>query len=178
MVRGTQEQETLRSKAKELVSGKEGIKLADEETTGQNDFKYRKYPSVCGVVVDKGSDRGFVQVSGGNEETKRVDTGRGDTGFTFVEISEGQTCMLYGEPTAISPPCTLNRMFNKKLAHFARYLNRWTLMGIFWNQYVIKAIRLRVILKKVEQIISLQRRAIRSRVCKAVNKVQPQFLAS
>ena len=83
------------------VSGKIGVQLATEETTGQNDFKYEKHPSVCGVVVDKGSERGFVQVSGGNKETTRVDTGRGDTGFTFVEISEGQTCMLYGQPTVL-----------------------------------------------------------------------------
>jgi hypothetical protein len=118
MVRGTPEKETLRVKAGELVClwmlsvseeiltrlkilGKLGVQLATEETSGQNDFKYEKHPSVCGVVVDKGSERGFVQVSGGNKETTKVETGRGEAGFTFVEISDGQTCMLYGQPTVL-----------------------------------------------------------------------------
>jgi len=100
MVRGELEREKLRNKATELISGKTGIRLATEETTGENDFKLEKHPSVCGVVVDKGSERGYVQVSGGNENTTRVDTGQGE-GFILVEILAGQTCMLYGSPTVL-----------------------------------------------------------------------------
>lgn len=83
------------------ISGRIGVQLAAEETTGQNDFKYETHPNVCGVVVDKGSERGFVQVSGGDRETTRVNTGRGEEGFSFLEISEGQSCMLYGQPTVL-----------------------------------------------------------------------------
>lgn len=81
------------------MSGKGNVQVALEETTGENDFRYEKSPKVCGVVVDKGSERGFVQVTGGGKTT-RVDTGAGE-GFEFIDISEGQTCMLYGQPTVL-----------------------------------------------------------------------------
>jgi hypothetical protein len=80
--------------------------LASDETTNENGtFKYRKNPDVCGVVIDKGSDGGFVQISGGNKATTRVDTGQNDVKdgerFVYVDILSEQTCMLYGEPTVL-----------------------------------------------------------------------------
>lgn len=80
--------------------------LASDETTNELDtFKYRKNPDVCGVVIDKGSDAGFVQVSGGDKATTRVDTGQKDDKvgerFVYVDILSEQTCMLYGEPTVL-----------------------------------------------------------------------------
>ncbi|KAF2741671.1 hypothetical protein M011DRAFT_472890 [Sporormia fimetaria CBS 119925] len=100
MARSLSEKALLREKAEELVSEKENVQLASEETTGANNFAFEKSPKVCGVVVDKGSKRGFVQVSGGGKGTTRVATGEG-AGFEFVAILEGQTCMLYGEPTVL-----------------------------------------------------------------------------
>ena len=120
MARSVSEEETLRNRAKELVlalnisdeileklltwpeiSGKDDVQLAPVETTGENDFRYEQSPNVSAVVVDKGSERGFVQITGGGKSTERVDTGRGDKGFTLVEILTGQTCMLYGRPTVL-----------------------------------------------------------------------------
>jgi hypothetical protein len=35
-----------------------------EETTGEDDFKYEKWPNMCAVVGDKGSRLGYALVSG------------------------------------------------------------------------------------------------------------------
>lgn len=102
MARGSLEKQTLRNKAEELISTKQGVKLASEETTADNDYKYQRSPNVCGVVVDKSSGRGYVQITGGGKDTEIVHTGRdGDGGYCLLEISEGQSCMLYGRPTVL-----------------------------------------------------------------------------
>lgn len=101
MARSEADKEMLRENAMELISGEVGVRLASHETTGENDFKYEKSPSVCAVVVDKGSVLGFAQITGGGKKTERINTGRGDTGYVLANISSGQTCMLYGEPTVL-----------------------------------------------------------------------------
>ena len=78
-----------------------GVLIDTDETTGANDFKYEKWPNVCGVVVDKSSGSGFVQVTGGGKPLQRADTGDGATGFPKLDIQKGQTCMLYGKPTVL-----------------------------------------------------------------------------
>jgi hypothetical protein len=77
------------------------VRLADEETTGEDDFKFEESPNVCAVVVDKGSGRGYAQITGGGRKTEIFYTGRGETGFVFAEITTGQSCMLYGRPTVL-----------------------------------------------------------------------------
>lgn len=76
-----------------------------QETTGQlHQFPYETAPNACGVVVDKSSDHGFVQVSGGDKATTRVPTGaknRDEERYVYVDILNGQTCMLYGQPTVL-----------------------------------------------------------------------------
>lgn len=61
--------------------------LAAEETTGEDDFKFKQSPEVCAVIIDKESGRGFAQISGGVHATKIVQTGLGETGQVMVEIS-------------------------------------------------------------------------------------------
>ncbi|KAK4073567.1 hypothetical protein Purlil1_13009 [Purpureocillium lilacinum] len=84
------------------ISGRSDLRIASEETTGENDFTYKQWPEVVGVMVDKGSDRGFVQISGEEgSEIVRIHTGRGENDCVFASVSEGQSCMLYGYPTVI-----------------------------------------------------------------------------
>jgi hypothetical protein len=75
------------------------LRLADEEVTGL--YKFKDYPEVRGVVVDKGSDCGYIQVSGGRAATTMIQTGPGDTNVEFVEILADQGCMLYGGATVL-----------------------------------------------------------------------------
>jgi len=75
--------------------------LADDETTGNDDFKFKKSPEVCAVIVDKDSERGFAQISGGSKSTEMIQTGLGDTGQVMVNIFANQSCMLYGRPTVL-----------------------------------------------------------------------------
>jgi hypothetical protein len=77
------------------------MRLAPDETTGEDDFKYERAPTVCGVVVELSSGFGWAQISGGGGKVEIVKTGRGETGFKIVDITDGQSCMLYGRPTVL-----------------------------------------------------------------------------
>jgi hypothetical protein len=110
MGRGELEKNALRNHALELVKefGRTDIRVAADETTGtgqENDFKYMMYPKVQGVVVDKLSGFGLVQVSGGNGVTTKINTverdGSEGNHFVYVGLSKDQTCMLYGESTVL-----------------------------------------------------------------------------
>jgi len=87
------------------ISGKTDVILDEDEITGRPDyFEYERHPDACGVVIDKGSDHGFVQVSGGDKATTKVSTGQKDLGqerYVYVDILNEQTCMLYGRPTVL-----------------------------------------------------------------------------
>lgn len=69
-----------------------------DETTSTGNFPFKKHGDVVGVMVDLSSDKGFVQISN-LEQSRRVDTGIGSTGFKYEDIKEGESCMLYGYPT-------------------------------------------------------------------------------
>ncbi|KAB8244556.1 hypothetical protein BDV35DRAFT_287190 [Aspergillus flavus] len=100
-MRTDHDKKKLRENATMLISNDENVQLAHDEITGENDFKYERSPNVCAVVVDEGSDFGYAQITGGGREPIIVYTGRGTTGYKRVEISDGQTCMLYGCPTVL-----------------------------------------------------------------------------
>ncbi|KAJ6280877.1 hypothetical protein J3E71DRAFT_241156 [Bipolaris maydis] len=99
MVRTASEKDTLRKYALEQIMERTGVQLANEETSGENDFKHAKFPDVCGVVVDKGSGQGWVQIQGGKKATTKINTGpeevvqqkEGKENFPLVEILDGQT---------------------------------------------------------------------------------------
>ncbi|KAI8628767.1 hypothetical protein F5Y19DRAFT_476312 [Xylariaceae sp. FL1651] len=102
MTRESEQTRSLKEAAEKLINGKDNIRLDSDETTGANDFKYQIHPNVVGVVIDKGSQRGFIQISGDMPgSAKKIHTSPGMQGerYIFEEISEGQSCMLYGEPT-------------------------------------------------------------------------------
>ncbi|OCK73992.1 hypothetical protein K432DRAFT_410236 [Lepidopterella palustris CBS 459.81] len=60
MARSALKKETLRNRAKKLISSKDNVKLAPEETTRENNFRYKQSPNIYAIVVNKGSDRGFI----------------------------------------------------------------------------------------------------------------------
>ncbi|KAJ5155651.1 hypothetical protein N7492_008454 [Penicillium capsulatum] len=99
--RSEDDKNNLREHAVALMSGNDKVRIAPEETTGEDDFKYEQWPNVCAVVVDKGSGRGYAQITGGGKEVQIIYTGRGETGYVLANISHGQSCMLYGNPTVL-----------------------------------------------------------------------------
>ncbi|KAH8723531.1 hypothetical protein GQ44DRAFT_773906 [Phaeosphaeriaceae sp. PMI808] len=101
MIRSESQKENLRIAATEETSVEDGVRLADEETTGENDFKFKKYPDVCGVVVDRGSSKGWVQIQGGQEQTIKIFTGPNETGYAYARILADQSCMPHGYPTVL-----------------------------------------------------------------------------
>ncbi|KAM5458512.1 hypothetical protein MaudCBS49596_000426 [Microsporum audouinii] len=101
MARSESDKEMLRQTANKLIAGDETVQISSDETTGENDFKFEKWPNVCAVVIDKGSGFGFVQVSGGGGTVRMVHTGRGEPGYVKLDIADGQSCMLYGQPTVL-----------------------------------------------------------------------------
>lgn len=101
MIRGIGRKKAFREAAEKLVAGSPDSLLTDEETTGEDDFKFKQSPEVCAVIIDKESGRGFAQITGGAHSTKIVQTGLGETGQVMVEISADQSCMLYGRPTVL-----------------------------------------------------------------------------
>ncbi|OJD20177.1 hypothetical protein ACJ73_08491 [Blastomyces percursus] len=101
MTRSERDKKLLKETAKDMIAGDDGVELALEETTGEEDFKYEKSPNVCGVVVDKGSGLGYAQITGGGKEPRIIYTGRGESGCVKAEILAGQTCMLYGRSTVL-----------------------------------------------------------------------------
>ncbi|OQE76229.1 hypothetical protein PENNAL_c0069G10298 [Penicillium nalgiovense] len=118
-LRSEDEKNKLREHAVALMSGNDKVRIAPAETTGENDFKYEQWPNVCAVVVDKGSGRGYAQITGGGEEVHAIYTGRGETGYALANISHGQSCMLHH-----SFLCLFHNKFDEGLAHLARNLDR------------------------------------------------------
>ncbi|OBS20583.1 hypothetical protein FPOA_06940 [Fusarium poae] len=99
MSRSTTAKKRLREEAEKQINGRDDVQLAPDETTAEDDFKYERSPQVCGVVVDLGSESGYVQISGGSKPTVKITTGLKEGEFHFENISDGQSCMLYGRPT-------------------------------------------------------------------------------
>ncbi|KAH7191098.1 hypothetical protein BFJ63_vAg17284 [Fusarium oxysporum f. sp. narcissi] len=99
MSRSTTAKQRLREEAEKQINGRDDVQLAPDETTAEDDFKYERSPQVRGVVVDLGSESGYVQISGGGKPTVKITTGLKEGEFHFENISDGQSCMLYGRPT-------------------------------------------------------------------------------
>ncbi|KIV94120.1 hypothetical protein PV10_05269 [Exophiala mesophila] len=101
MTRKDTDKKRLKEKAQDLVRDRADVVVDPDETTGEDNFIYEKWPDVCGVVVDKGSENGFVQITGGGKPAQRINTGDGASGFAKIDIHNGQSCMLYGRPTVL-----------------------------------------------------------------------------
>lgn len=86
------------------MKGKDGIIDANEttgENSGPNAFRYEVWPNVCGVVVDTGSEKGFVQITGGELADQVIQTGYGKSDVVMADIQPDQTCMIYGSSTVL-----------------------------------------------------------------------------
>ncbi len=87
------------------IAGKDNVKIADYETTGENKgkraFPSESAPKVCAVVVDKNSEEGFVEITGGGFTDRVIKTGPKETGFEIAEIRSNQGCMIYGCSTVL-----------------------------------------------------------------------------
>jgi len=105
MTRSQKDKDKLKQEATRLLEKDDSKSTLDtDETSGNNAFPYRRYPDVVGVVIDEDSDRGFVQITGrDNASTKRFHTGKQGKkkGYRLLYLSEGETCMLYGNPTVL-----------------------------------------------------------------------------
>ena len=83
----------------------QSVDIYADETTGEdsgdNAFQWKAGTDVCGVVVDRNSGIGFVQITGSGLEDQVIQTGPKETGFTMAGIAPGQTCMIYGCSTVL-----------------------------------------------------------------------------
>jgi hypothetical protein len=57
-------------------------------------------PDVYKVVIDKGSERGYVAITGGGKDSF-VRTSPEQSGFAVVELQNSQTCMIHGCSTVV-----------------------------------------------------------------------------
>ena len=62
-------------------------------------------PDVSKVAIDKRSDTGGVQITGGGYEDRLYETGpetgNEETRFVVVDIYLGQRCMIFGQSTVL-----------------------------------------------------------------------------
>lgn len=104
MARTERDKARLKNKAKELARGR-NVDIDADETTGEdsgdNAFRWEVGPDVCGVVVDKNSGIGFVQITGAGLPDQVIQTGPKETGFSLADIASSQTCMIYGCSTVL-----------------------------------------------------------------------------
>jgi hypothetical protein len=81
------------------------VRIDDEETTGalsgKDAFLSVEGPDVCGVVIDRWSERGSVQITGKGYDDVVITTGDRTVKEDIVVewIKPGQTCMLFYRPT-------------------------------------------------------------------------------
>ncbi|KAK4170792.1 hypothetical protein QBC36DRAFT_120906 [Triangularia setosa] len=99
MPRSDSAKQRLKKEAEQKIAGMDGVQLAPDETTAAGDLKYQRFPNVRGVVVDRSSETGYVQISSRDNGITKITTGPGESGFQYEPILEGQSCMLYGCPT-------------------------------------------------------------------------------
>lgn len=69
--------------------------------SGEGAFLSETAPDVCKVVIDKGSKRGYVEITGGGLQAAFVRTSPEETGYAVVALQDGQRCMIYGSSTVV-----------------------------------------------------------------------------
>jgi len=96
----------LRSTAKEMIKGYEEQYKVDKHvttgaSTGKGAFISETAPDVYKVVIDTGSERGYVEITGGGLDPYFVRTSPARTGVEVVELQNGQVCMINGCSTVV-----------------------------------------------------------------------------
>jgi hypothetical protein len=88
------------------IKGYEELFVVDEHVTtgadsGEMAFISETAPNVHKVVVDKGSERGYVDITGGEVEAYFVRTSPDRTGVEIVELQNDQICTIHGCSTVL-----------------------------------------------------------------------------
>ncbi|KAF8846833.1 hypothetical protein BDZ45DRAFT_812026 [Acephala macrosclerotiorum] len=104
MARRTTDKQSLKSAGEQIISGRQDLVLAGDESTGaDNGISYETGGSssgdICMAVIDKKSGYGYVCVTdeSAGYASPRYRTGPDqEVGYMVVEIAPGQNCMRYG----------------------------------------------------------------------------------
>jgi nucleoside-triphosphatase THEP1 len=88
------------------IRGEEAQYKIDHHVTtgtdsGEGAFKSEATPDICKVVVEKGSKRGYVEITGGGLQASFVRTSPEKTGYEVIALQDGQRCMIYGSSTVV-----------------------------------------------------------------------------
>jgi hypothetical protein len=71
------------------------VKLALNEIIKKDDFKYERAPKIYAVIVNLNNRYGYALISS-EGKTEMIKTGRKETSFRIIDITNNQSCMLYG----------------------------------------------------------------------------------
>jgi hypothetical protein len=95
----------LRAKLVQIRGYEAQYKVDQHVTTGTDSgegaFVSETAPDVERVVIDKGSDRGYVEITGGGLDPYWVRTSPERAGIEVVELKADQTCMIHGRSTVV-----------------------------------------------------------------------------
>jgi len=100
-------EKALRDRAKEEIRGYEAQFEVDRDITtgadtGEGAFISETAPNVHKAVIDKGSGRGYVEITGGGLAPYWVRTSPDGSGIEVVELKHaGQTCMIHGQSSLL-----------------------------------------------------------------------------
>ncbi|PMD57622.1 uncharacterized protein K444DRAFT_615027 [Hyaloscypha bicolor E] len=99
-------EKALRDIAKEVIKDYKDQYRVDHHVTtgadsGEGAFVSEMAPDVVKVVVDKGSERGYVEIAGGGLEAFFIRTSPEQSGFSVAELQNGQMCMINGRSTVV-----------------------------------------------------------------------------
>ena len=83
------------------VAGEADVEIESHETTGEDDFKYKKSPAVCAVIINKSSRRRYAQITGRDKAPEVIHTDNRESGFKKAKIEVSQSYILYGRPTVL-----------------------------------------------------------------------------
>lgn len=99
-------EKALKDRAEEVIRGfEEQYKVDPHVTTGADSgegaFISETAPNVDKVVIDTGSERGYVEITGGGLPPSFIRTSPEKSGFKVVEVRDGQRCMISGRSTVV-----------------------------------------------------------------------------
>lgn len=95
----------LHAKLVQILGYEEEYKVDDHVTTGadtgEGAFVSETAPNVSKVAIDRGSERGYVEITGGGLDPYFVRTSPERTGIEVIELKDGQRCMINGCSTVL-----------------------------------------------------------------------------
>ncbi|KAF7868685.1 hypothetical protein EAF04_005215 [Stromatinia cepivora] len=102
MVRTVEAKRKLRETAEQMISNRQDLRLAiDEVADVPTAMNYvtggDKSGDICGVVIDKKSDEGYVQLFHGT----LIATGPSEDGYEYISIPNGRGFVVYGSSAVL-----------------------------------------------------------------------------